>query len=127
MASITLVKPTLLLVLITTTVDSFEARSIRMKEKKTKMVFYMKDWESGKNVTAVPVAGRNVFANEKYNGSTIEIQWTDRFFLKQREVFVVSRIGYFRFAQGFAVLETVYLDLASLNAVIKFNVTIRHY
>ncbi|KAJ8633210.1 hypothetical protein MRB53_026546 [Persea americana] len=93
---------TLLLVLITTTVDGFEARSMRMKEKKTKRVFYMQDWETGKNVTAVPVAGRNVFTNEKYNGSTIEIQGADRFFLKQREVSVVSGTGYFRFAQGFA-------------------------
>ncbi|RWR86319.1 dirigent protein 22 [Cinnamomum micranthum f. kanehirae] len=180
MASITLVKIAVLLVLITTTVDSFEARSMRMKEKKTKMVFYMQDWETGKNVTAVPVAGKNgtlssilnfatvmvvddaitegqdrqskqigraqgiyvnsaldasdlhllfsiVFTNKKYNGSTIEIQGADRFFLKQREVSVVSGTGYFRFAQGFAVLETVYLDLANLNAVIKFNVTIHHY
>ncbi|RWR86325.1 dirigent protein 23 [Cinnamomum micranthum f. kanehirae] len=201
MASITLVKIAVLLVLITTTVDSFEARSMRMKEKKTKMVFYMQDWETGKNVTAVPVAGKNgtlssilnfatvmvvddaitegqdrqskqigraqgiyvnsaldasdlhllfsiVFTNKKYNGSTIEIQGADRFFLKQREVSVVSGTGYFRFAQGFAiqgadrfflkqrevsvvsgtgyfrfakgfaVLETVYLDLTNLNAVI---------
>ncbi|RWR86318.1 dirigent protein 2-like protein [Cinnamomum micranthum f. kanehirae] len=175
MASITLVKIAVLLVLITTTVDSSEARSMRMKEKKTKMVFYMQDWETGKNVTAVPVAGKNgtlssilnfatvmvvddaitegqdrqskqigraqgiyvnsaldasdlhllfsiVFTNKKYNGSTIEIQGADRFFLKQREVSVVSGTGYFRFAQGFAVLETVYLDLANLNAVIKFNI-----
>ena len=181
MAPITLVKVALMVVIITTsTVDGFNVRSVRTKEKETKMVFYMQDWESGKNVTAVPVAGKNgtnssvlnfativavddaitegldrrskqigraqgiyvnsaldasdlhllfsiVFTNEKYNGSTIEIQGADRFFLKQREVSVVSGTGCFRFAKGFAVLETVYLDLANLNAVIKFNVTIHHY
>ncbi|RWR86324.1 reverse transcriptase [Cinnamomum micranthum f. kanehirae] len=162
------------------TVDCFEAKSMRMKVKETEMVFYMQDWESGKNITAVPVAGRNgtlssvlnfatvmvvddaitegqdrqskqigraqgiyvnsaldasdlhllfsiVFTNEKYNGSTIEIQGADRFFLKQREVSVVSGTGYFRFAKGFAVLETVYLDLTNLNAVIRFNITVHHY
>ncbi|RWR86317.1 dirigent protein 22 [Cinnamomum micranthum f. kanehirae] len=180
MASITLVIIALLQVFVTATVDCFEAKNMRMKVKETEMVFYMQDWESGKNITAVPVSGRNgtlssilnfatvmvvddaitegqdrqskqigraqgiyvnsaldasdlhllfsiVFTNEKYNGSTIEIQGADRFFLKQREVSVVSGTGYFRFAKGFAVLETVYLDLTNLNAVIRFNITVHHY
>nr|QQM18940.1 dirigent protein 5 [Kadsura heteroclita] len=67
-----------------------------------------------------------VFTNEKYNGSTLEIQGADRFFLKQREVSVVSGTGSFRFAKGYATLETVYLDLPGLNAVVKFNVTVVH-
>ncbi|XP_058071114.1 dirigent protein 2-like [Magnolia sinica] len=68
-----------------------------------------------------------VFTNEKYNGSTLEIQGADRFFLKYREVSVVAGTGLFRYARGHAVLETVYLDLPTLNAVIKFNVTVHHY
>ncbi|XP_077252028.1 dirigent protein 11-like [Tasmannia lanceolata] len=68
-----------------------------------------------------------VFTNEKYNGSTLEIQGSDRFMLKQREVSVVSGTGVFRFARGYAILETVKLDLGQLNAVIKFNVTVLHY
>ena len=58
MAPITLVKIALSLVLMTTTVDNFEARSMKMKQKRTKMVFYMHHTETGKNVTAVPITGR---------------------------------------------------------------------
>ncbi|KAG9447591.1 hypothetical protein H6P81_013719 [Aristolochia fimbriata] len=68
-----------------------------------------------------------VFTNEKYNGSTLEFQGADRFFLKQKEVSVVSGTGYFRFARGFAIMETAFLDLPNLNAAIKFTVTVQHY
>ncbi|XP_058103635.1 dirigent protein 1-like [Magnolia sinica] len=142
----------------------------------TNMVFYLQDWVTGPNVTAVPVAGlknstvlgfgtitviddavtegieRNstqvgraqgiyvnsaldgsdlhlafsiVFTNEKYNGSTLEIQGADRWPLTQREVSVVSGTGMFRFVRGYAVLETAYFS--GFNAVIKWNVTLRHY
>ncbi|KAG9447597.1 hypothetical protein H6P81_013725 [Aristolochia fimbriata] len=160
---------------------STQASSTKYRKlKETNLVFYMQDYETGKNVTAVPIAGVNgthssvlnfgtvlvtddaltegidrnskqvgraqgiyvnsaldgsdlhllfsaVFTNEKYNGSTLEIQGADRFFLKRREVSVVSGTGYFRFARGFAILETAYLDLPTLNAIIKFNVTVLHY
>ncbi|XP_068666679.1 dirigent protein 1-like [Aristolochia californica] len=68
-----------------------------------------------------------VFTNKKYNGSALEIQGADRFYLKQREVSVVYGTGAFRFARGFVVLETVYLHLPGLDAVIKFNVAVLHY
>ncbi|RWR86326.1 dirigent protein 11-like protein [Cinnamomum micranthum f. kanehirae] len=68
MASITLVKIAVLLVLITTTADSFEARSMR-----TKMVFYMQYWETGKNVTAVPVAGKNGTLSSILNYATVMV------------------------------------------------------
>ncbi|KAG9447593.1 hypothetical protein H6P81_013721 [Aristolochia fimbriata] len=148
--------------------------------KETNLVFFMQDYETGKNFSAIPVAGVNgtksgvlgfgtvmviddaltegiekhskqvgraqgmyvnsaldgsdlhfllsvVFTDEKYNGSTLEIQGANRFFLKQREVSVVSGTGYFRFARGFAILETVVLDIPNLNAVLKINVTVLHY
>nr|QQM18953.1 dirigent protein 18 [Kadsura heteroclita] len=149
------------------------------KMTETKLTFYMQDWETGKNPTAVPVAGTNVagpkllnfgtimaiddaltegpnrgskqigrahgiyvtsslngldfhllfsvvFTDDKYNGSSLEIQGSDRALLKQREVSVVSGTGHFRFAKGFATLETAYLDVKDLNAVIKFNITVVH-
>ena len=72
MAPITLVKVALMVVIITTsTVDGFNVRSVRTKEKETKMVFYMQDWESGKNVTAVPVAGKNGTNSSVLNFATI--------------------------------------------------------
>ncbi|XP_058092627.1 dirigent protein 23-like [Magnolia sinica] len=174
MALITLVQLTIV-ALFTPMVASSEVQHI----KKTNMVFYMQDWGTGPNPTAISVAGRNrtsstitsfgtiiaiddavtegldgkskevgrargiyvtsaldasevhllfsvLFTNEKYNESTLEIQGSDRANLKQREVSVVSGTGLFRYAKGYAVLETAYIDLPNLNAVIKFNVTVRH-
>ncbi|XXG77246.1 hypothetical protein AAC387_Pa08g1433 [Persea americana] len=155
MAPITLVKIALMAVIITTTVDSFNVRSMRTKEKETKMVFDMQDWESGKNVTAVPVAGKNGTNSSVLNFATIlavddaiteGLDRRSKQIGRAQGIYVNSALdasdlhllfsivftnekynGYFRFTQGFAVLETVYLDLANLTAVIKFNVTIHHY
>ncbi|XP_058103636.1 dirigent protein 1-like [Magnolia sinica] len=66
-----------------------------------------------------------IFTNKKYNGSTLEIQGTERWTLKQREVSVVSGTGVFRFARGYANLETTYSS--GLNAIGKFNATLLHY
>ncbi|KAF8410712.1 hypothetical protein HHK36_003248 [Tetracentron sinense] len=144
------------------------------------MVFYMHDYETGTNISAIPVAGnplkkwfvlefgtiiaiddaatvaieRNstqiarlqgmyvnsakdgtdlhwlvsiVFTNKAYNGSTLEIQGANREFQKYREVSVVSGTGLFRFARGYAILETVLLDLDNLNAIVRWNLTVLHY
>ncbi|KAK6919342.1 Dirigent protein [Dillenia turbinata] len=150
------------------------------QQKQTNIVFYMQDWESGDNITAVAVAGLPnkpwkalqfgtvftidddltievdrksaqigrarglyvysaldgsdihlllslVFTGKEYNGSTLEIQGADRPFQKYREVSVVSGTGKFRLARGYATLETAFLDIPNLNAILKWNVTIFHY
>ncbi|KAF8364850.1 hypothetical protein HHK36_033174 [Tetracentron sinense] len=160
--------------------DGSEAISKGRKLKETKMVFYMHDYETGTNISAIPVAGnplkkwfvlefgtiiaiddaatvaieRNstqiarlqgmyvnsakdgtdlhwlvsiVFTNKAYNGSTLEIQGANREFQKYREVSVVSGTGLFRFARGYATLETVLLDLDNLNAIVRWNLTVLHY
>ncbi|XP_058092626.1 dirigent protein 23-like [Magnolia sinica] len=144
MALITLVQLTIV-ALFTPMVASCEVQHI----KKTNMVFNMQDWGTGPNPTAISVAGRNLTSStitsfgtiiaiddavtegldrksKEYNESTLEIQGSDRANLKQREVSVVSGTSLFRYAKGYAVLETAYIDLPNLNAVIKFNVTVRH-
>ena len=68
-----------------------------------------------------------VFTNKEFNGSTLEIQGADRFLQKYREVSVVSGTGKFKLARGFATLETVFLDIPSSNAIIRWNVTVLHY
>lgn len=46
------------LLLLLALVSTFpEAKALSKKQKQTNMVFYMQDWESGQNVTAVTVAG----------------------------------------------------------------------
>ena len=173
--SLTTAMPLLLLLAIPI---CLEAKPHKLKQ--TNMVFYMQDWESGANTTAIMVAGnpkrrwyilefgtifatddaltesidRNstqvgrahgiyvnsalggsdlhllmslVFTNKEYNGSTLQIQGADRFLHKYREVSVVSGTGKFRFARGYATLETVYLDIPGSNAIIRWNVTFLHY
>ena len=152
-----------------------EAKPFKLKQ--TNIVFYMQEWESGANITSIPVAGipkkpwatlafgtifaiddaltessdrksaqvgraqgifvntaldgtdlhllmSLVFTNKEYNGSTLEIQGADRLFQKYREVSVVSGTGKFRFARGYATLETVYLDMPNANAILRWNVTV---
>ncbi|XP_058108839.1 dirigent protein 11-like [Magnolia sinica] len=68
-----------------------------------------------------------VFTDGDYKGSTLQIQGLEPLLLQRREVSVVSGTGMFRFAMGYAILESAFLDLANLNAVVKMIVTVRHY
>nr|QQM18951.1 dirigent protein 16 [Kadsura heteroclita] len=67
-----------------------------------------------------------IFTNGNYKGSTLEFQGADRRNLKYREVSVVSGTGVFRFARGYATLETVFVDDSGYDAVVRFNATVRH-
>ncbi|KAJ8626894.1 hypothetical protein MRB53_020201 [Persea americana] len=175
MAPGTLVCTTFLLLCLSAIMGITHTAEVTIKE--TNMVFYLQDWVTGENVTAIPVAGQKpsstainfgtimviddavterpernstqvgraqgvyvnsaldgsdfhlafsiIFTNEMYKGSTLEIQGADRYLLNPREVSVVSGTGMFRFARGYALLETAYFS--GLNAIVKFNVTIRQY
>lgn len=68
-----------------------------------------------------------VFTNEEYKGSTLEVQGSSAQFEKIREVTVVSGTGKFRFARGYATLETVHLDTSIFYSVIECNITVVHY
>lgn len=171
--------PKLCVLLLITIATCMEATQFQLQNlKETNIVFYMHDWETGLNATAVPLVGikrpsvleygtvaviddkltvaydRNsteigrargiyvnsaldgselhfllslVFTNKEFNGSTLEIQGSNRFFQKFREVSVVSGTGKFRLARGFAILETVFLDLPNLNAILRWNTTVFHF
>lgn len=67
-----------------------------------------------------------VFTGGPYNGSTLEVQGSDYYLVKAREFGVVSGTGHFRFARGYGVMETVWLDLNALRGVLKFTITVRH-
>ncbi|XP_022138013.1 dirigent protein 11-like [Momordica charantia] len=68
-----------------------------------------------------------VFTGGEFRGSSLEIQGSDLFTMKEREFGVVSGTGFFRFVKGFGIMETQTMDLANLRAVIKLNVTVKHY
>ncbi|KAF7848273.1 hypothetical protein BT93_L2139 [Corymbia citriodora subsp. variegata] len=65
-----------------------------------------------------------VFSNQAYNGSTLEIQGTGKTLAKVVEYAVVGGTGKFRFARGYATLETIPVN--ATHAVNQFNVTVRH-
>ncbi|KAH9323333.1 hypothetical protein KI387_017972, partial [Taxus chinensis] len=63
-----------------------------------------------------------LFQTGKYNGSSLEIQGTNRFNLPQRELSVVGGTGRFRYARGYALLD--FLVQSGQTLSFKFNVTI---
>ncbi|KAI3440879.1 uncharacterized protein J3R85_002906 [Psidium guajava] len=144
-----------ILVLLATSSSSEATFNFNQKLKETKLVFYMFDWETGLNITTVPVTGipgnwwwilgfGTIFAIDDkltefapvdvacvhqpgVQWSTLEIQGSDRFYNKYREVSVVSGTGKFRFARGYAFLETLLLDQVNSNAIIRWNVTVYYH
>lgn len=68
-----------------------------------------------------------MFTDGEFKGSTLEIQGSDVFSMKEREFGIVSGTGYFRFVKGYGIMETEYMDLANLRAVLKLNITVKHY
>lgn len=68
-----------------------------------------------------------IFTDGEFKGSTLEIQGSDIFAMKQREFGVVSGTGHFRFVKGYGIMETQFLDVANLNGIIKLNVTVKHF
>ncbi|KAI3706878.1 hypothetical protein L6452_24917 [Arctium lappa] len=68
-----------------------------------------------------------MFTDGEYKGSTLEIQGADSFVLKEREFSVVSGTGYFRFVKGYGIMTTEFLDIPNLRAIIKLNITVRHF
>ncbi|KAK7387999.1 hypothetical protein VNO78_22798 [Psophocarpus tetragonolobus] len=68
-----------------------------------------------------------IFTSGKFKGSSLEIQGSDIFAMKEREFGVVSGTGYFRFVKGYGIMETEFMDIANLKATLKLNVSVKHY
>ncbi|KAJ8767407.1 hypothetical protein K2173_017451 [Erythroxylum novogranatense] len=68
-----------------------------------------------------------VFTEGKFKGSTLEIQGSDIFSTKEREFGVVSGTGFFRFVKGYGLMQTEFMDIPNLRAVIKLSITVKHY
>ena len=66
-----------------------------------------------------------VFTNSQYNGSTLEIQGINRQHGDNRALSVVSGTGKFRFARGFAALETIYFDVVTSYSLIRLIITLQ--
>jgi len=68
-----------------------------------------------------------IFTTGEFKGSSLEIQGSDIFTMKEREFGVVSGTGYFRFVKGYGIMETEFMDIATLRATLKLTVTLKHY
>lgn len=68
-----------------------------------------------------------IFADGEYKGSTLEIQGADLYAMREREFSIGSGTGYFRFVKGFGIMETHFMDLPNLRAVLKLNATVKHF
>ncbi|KAG5021035.1 Disease resistance response protein 206 [Glycine soja] len=73
----------------------------------------------------VNVALSIVFNNLQYSGSTLELQGISRQRESYREVSVVSGTGKFRFARGYALLQTVLYDAPTSRSIIRITITIQ--
>ncbi|OAY27653.1 hypothetical protein MANES_15G004300v8 [Manihot esculenta] len=68
-----------------------------------------------------------IFTDGEYKGSTLEIQGSDIFSMKEREFGIVSGTGFFRFVKGYGTMQTEFMDIPNLRAIIKLNITVKHY
>ncbi|KAG9442598.1 hypothetical protein H6P81_018452 [Aristolochia fimbriata] len=66
------------------------------------------------------------FSAGKYNGSTLTVLGRNPAMDDVREMPVVGGTVVFRFARGYAVLNTYSLDLSTGDAVVEYNVTVSH-
>ncbi|XP_068663157.1 dirigent protein 22-like [Aristolochia californica] len=68
-----------------------------------------------------------VFKTGKYNGSTLSIMGRNGVLSEVREMPVVGGSGLFRWARGYAQARTHWFDIKSGDAVVEYNVYVRHY
>ncbi|TKY66985.1 Dirigent protein 23 [Spatholobus suberectus] len=66
-----------------------------------------------------------VFNNLQYSGSTLELQGISRQRENYKEVSVVSGTGRFRFARGYATLQTAFYDAETRHSIIRLTITIQ--
>lgn len=167
--------------IFTITIIYVAYNSPRLQPKQTNLVFYVHDYFTGNDTSAVTVAGKRgptssilhfgtmvavddpvtegpgieskeigraqglyvnsqlagwqrlahgfsvIFSDGEFKGSSLEIQGADIFSMKEREFGIVSGTGYFRFVKGYGIMETEFMDIANLRAVLKLNVTVKHF
>ncbi|KAI3445103.1 hypothetical protein Pfo_001768 [Paulownia fortunei] len=67
------------------------------------------------------------FTEGKYNGSSISMLGRNHVFDDVREMPIVGGSGLFRFARGYALAHTVWLDPKTGDASVEYNVSVTHF
>ncbi|XP_059461546.1 dirigent protein 11-like [Corylus avellana] len=101
-----------------------EGPSIESKEIGRSQGMYVNSQLDGKGLHMVFSV---IFTDGEFKGSSLEIQGADIFSMKDREFGIVSGTGYFRFVKGYGIMETEFMDIANLRAVLKLNVTVKDF
>ncbi|OMO68829.1 Plant disease resistance response protein [Corchorus olitorius] len=65
------------------------------------------------------------FTQGKYNGSSLSVLGRNSVYKRVREMPVVGGSGVFRFARGYALAETHFVNVTT--AVMEYNVYVFHY
>ncbi|XP_071721386.1 dirigent protein 22-like [Rutidosis leptorrhynchoides] len=153
-----------------------EAISMKRMEKTTHFHFFFHDIHSGKNPSAIKIAGtqdsslfgdtymmdnaltegQNVsskmvgkaqgmyafaakneaallmvvnyeFSYGEFNGSSISVLGRNPVFSDVREMPIVGGSGRFRYASGYALAHTVYFDPKTSDAIVEYNLYVKHY
>ncbi|XP_059651943.1 dirigent protein 22-like [Cornus florida] len=68
-----------------------------------------------------------VFEEGKYNGSGISILGRNPVLNDVREMPIVGGCGLFRYARGYALAHTIWLDYKTGDATVEYNVYVMHY
>lgn len=76
--------------------------------------------------TAVLMVVVFAFTDGVYNGSSLSMVGINRIFEDVREMPIVGGSGVFRFARGYALARTFRLDLKTGDAIVEYNVSIKH-
>ncbi|CAK7329527.1 unnamed protein product [Dovyalis caffra] len=81
---------------------------------------------AGQNELALIMAMNFAFTDGIYNGSCISLLGKNPAMNPVREMPIVGGTGLFRLARGYAIAQTYWLDIATGDAIVGYNVTVVH-
>ena len=81
---------------------------------------------AGQNELALIMAMNFDFTDGIYNGSCISLLGKNPAMNPVREMPIVGGTGLFRFARGYAIAQTYWLDVTTGDAIVGYNVTVAH-
>ncbi|KVI00845.1 dirigent protein 22-like [Cynara cardunculus var. scolymus] len=67
------------------------------------------------------------FTQGDYNGSSISVLGRNPVMVDVREMPIVGGSGQFRYANGYVLVHTVWFDPKTTDAIVEYNVYVKHY
>ncbi|KAI7727222.1 hypothetical protein M8C21_022517 [Ambrosia artemisiifolia] len=82
---------------------------------------------AAKNEPALLMVLNFEFTQGEFNGSSLSVLGRNPIMVDVREMPIVGGSGRFRYANGYALAHTVWFDPKSNDAIIEYNVYVKHY